>query len=146
MIYHLLWFFMASQVVLVIKNPPANAGDSRDPENGNPLLCSCLEKPMDRGAWRATVHGVTKSWSRLSTRAQAHRAQLYLSAWKFSLLHTPTPLYPWSDSGVFWLWGFPGRHHSGSNQGCVDSYEHYGVRNVLQQLEHTQLLEAQGEG
>ena len=30
--------------------------------NGNPLQCSCLENPMDRGAWRATVHGVTKSW------------------------------------------------------------------------------------
>ena len=37
--------------------------------NGNPLLCSCLENPMDRGAWRATVHGVTKSWTRLSEHA-----------------------------------------------------------------------------
>ena len=34
--------------------------------NGNPLQYSCLENPMDRGAWRATVHGVTKSWTRLS--------------------------------------------------------------------------------
>ena len=34
--------------------------------NGNPLQCSCLENPMDRGAWRATVHGVTKSWTWLS--------------------------------------------------------------------------------
>ena len=33
--------------------------------NGNPLQCSCLENPMDRGAWRATVHGVAKSWTRL---------------------------------------------------------------------------------
>ena len=32
---------------------------------GNPLQYSCLESPMDRGAWRATVHGVTKSWTRL---------------------------------------------------------------------------------
>ena len=31
--------------------------------NGNPLQCSCLEKPMNRGAWRATVHGVSKSWT-----------------------------------------------------------------------------------
>ena len=31
--------------------------------NGNPLQCSCLENPMDRGAWPATVHGVTKSWT-----------------------------------------------------------------------------------
>ena len=65
----------ASQVALVVKNPPANAGDMRDvgsipglarfPGGGhsNPLQHSCLENPMDRGAWRATVLGVTKSWT-----------------------------------------------------------------------------------
>ena len=63
----------ASQVALVVKNPPASAGDVRDvssiPGSGrspgvgidNPLQSSCLENPMDGGAWRATVHGVTKS-------------------------------------------------------------------------------------
>ena len=57
----------------MVKNPPANAGDARDvssipgqgrsPEegNGNPLQYSCLENPIDRGAWWATVHGVAKS-------------------------------------------------------------------------------------
>ena len=51
----------------VVKNPPANAGSipglgrSFGEVNGNPLQCSCLENPMDRGAWQATVHGVTKS-------------------------------------------------------------------------------------
>ena len=66
-----------NQAVLVVKNPPASAGDvrgaglipgsGRSPggENGNPLQYSCLENPMDRGAWRATVHGITKSWTRL---------------------------------------------------------------------------------
>ena len=53
----------------MVKNLPANAGDmdlipglERSPGegNGNPLQCSCLENPMDRGAWRATVHGVTE--------------------------------------------------------------------------------------
>ena len=34
--------------------------------NGNPLQYSCLENPMDGGAWLAAVHGVTKSWTRLS--------------------------------------------------------------------------------
>ena len=65
----------------VIKNPPTNAGDTRDAVsipgrrrspgggNGNPLQYSCLENPMDRGAWWATVHGVAKSWTRLSTHA-----------------------------------------------------------------------------
>ena len=62
----------ASQVVLVVKNPPANAGNKyvgsisgsgRSPGegHGNPLQYSCLGNPMDRGAWWATVHGVTKS-------------------------------------------------------------------------------------
>ena len=58
-----------------VKNPPANAGDmgsipglGRFPAetNGNPLQYSCLENPMDRGAWRAMVHGVAKSWARLN--------------------------------------------------------------------------------
>ena len=54
----------------VVKNPPASVGYSgsipgsgRPPGagSGNPLQDSCLENPMDRGAWRATVHGVAKS-------------------------------------------------------------------------------------
>ena len=59
-------FQWASQVALVIKNPLARAGDSglgRSPGGGrgNPLQYSCLENPMDRGAWWAVVHRVTKS-------------------------------------------------------------------------------------
>ena len=62
-----------SLVVLVVKNPPANVGNigvagsipglGRSPGGGhsNPLQHSCLENPMDRGAWRAAVHGVAKS-------------------------------------------------------------------------------------
>jgi len=58
-----------------VKNPPANAGNStsipgleRSPGegNGHPLQFSCLGNPMERGAWWATVHGVAKSWIRLS--------------------------------------------------------------------------------
>ena len=40
--------------------------------NGNPLQYSCLENPMDRGAWWATVHGVKQSWTWLSDLAQTH--------------------------------------------------------------------------
>ena len=66
-------------MALVVENRPANAGDIRDvgsipglgrsPKegNGNPLQYSCLENSMDRGAWWATAHGVTKSQARLST-------------------------------------------------------------------------------
>ena len=38
--------------------------------NGNPLQYSCLENPMDRGAWQATIHGVAKSETRLKTRTE----------------------------------------------------------------------------
>ena len=59
----------------MVKYPPANAVDMRDEGsipgsgrspgggNGNPLQYSCLENPMDRGAWWAMVHGATKSWT-----------------------------------------------------------------------------------
>ena len=62
-----------AQVVLVVKNMPANAGDVSDmgsnpvsgrspgEGHGNPLQYSCVENPMDRGAWKATVHGIIKS-------------------------------------------------------------------------------------
>ena len=40
-------------------------GRSPGGENGNPLQYSCLENPMDRVAWQATVHGVTESWTQL---------------------------------------------------------------------------------
>ena len=45
-------------------------GRSPGEGNGNPLQYSCLKNPMDRRAWWATVHGVAKSWTRLS--AQSH--------------------------------------------------------------------------
>ena len=63
-----------------LKNPPANAGDIRDlgsipgsgrspgEGNGNPFKYSCLENPMDRGAWGATVHRVIKSRTWLSVQ------------------------------------------------------------------------------
>jgi len=56
----------ASQVALVVKNLPANAGDSKrygfnGEGHGKPLHYSFLENPMNRGAWWATIHVVTKS-------------------------------------------------------------------------------------
>ena len=75
----------ASWVVLVVKNPPANAGHIRDTDlilgsegfpgggHGNPLQHSCPEYPMDRGVWWAMVHRVTKSQTRLKRLStQAH--------------------------------------------------------------------------
>ena len=73
--------------MLEINNPPVNAGDLKDAGsvpgsgrppaegNSNPSQYSCLENPVDRGAWRATVHGVTKSQTGLK--------QLSMNAWGF---------------------------------------------------------------
>ena len=74
----------ASQVVPMIKNLSANAGDTRDTGsilgsgrspgvgNGNPLQYSCLENPIDRGAWWVIDHQVAKSWTQLSLYAHTH--------------------------------------------------------------------------
>ena len=60
-------------MALEVKDPPASAGDARDAglipgsgespgeDKGNPLQYSCLEKPMERGAWQRTVHRVAQS-------------------------------------------------------------------------------------
>ena len=78
----------------VVKNPPASSGElgsvpgsGRSPEgrNDNPLQCSCLGNPMDRGAWWATVHGVAESrrWQPLNN----HNHQLLLG----SILYNSIP-------------------------------------------------------
>ena len=86
----------APQVALAVKNPPASAGEVRDVGSipgsgrslggghGDPLQYSCLESPMDRGAWRATVHRVEKSQTQLKRLSmQAHNgAQVSLKVKK----------------------------------------------------------------
>ena len=80
----------ASQVVLVVKNLPANVGDfgsipesARSPggRHGNPFHYSCLENPMDRGAWRATVHRVTKSWTWMKRLSMCAMTSIALHMW-----------------------------------------------------------------
>ena len=81
----------ASEVALVVKNLPADAGDTGDVDStsglgrspgrghGNPLQYSCLENSIDGGAWWATVHGVTKSWTqwkRLSPHMWENRVSI----------------------------------------------------------------------
>ena len=77
-----------SQVVLAVKNPPTTVGDIRDPGSipgsgrspgvgqGNPLEYSCLKNPMDRAAWRALVHRVTQSQTRLKRLSTHGRTRL----------------------------------------------------------------------
>ena len=91
----------ASQVVLVVKNPPANAGDTRDTGmtpgsgtspgegNGNSLQYSCLGNPMDRGVWWA---GVTKCWTWLSDWAQT---SMYFFFYKNMILVQLIKIFIW---------------------------------------------------
>ena len=96
-----LW--RSSQVVLVVKNPSANGGDIRDAGSipglgrspggghGNPLQYSCLENPMDRRAWRATIHKVAKSqtWlKQLSTHIHPYERDLRELSQPFCFVRT----------------------------------------------------------
>ena len=107
--------------MLVVTNPPANAGDIRDvsstPElggspgggHGNPLQCSCLENPMDRGAWWVEVLRVTKSWTWLnwlSTHKFCHGCSTFMTSSKPNYLpKAPTPNIIWLEIAskyAFW--------------------------------------------
>ena len=105
----------ASQVVLVVKNPPANAGDIRDmgfiPGSGrtpggghvNPLQSSCLENSMDRGAWQTAVHGGAESQTRLKWPS----THMHISSWSFpggSAVKNP-PIYSnWQYvNSIIWI-------------------------------------------
>ena len=72
--------------------------------NGNPLQCSCLENPTDRGAWWAAVHGVTQSQTRLK-RLSTHACMHWRRKWQ------PTPVFLPGESQGWWslvgchLWG-----------------------------------------
>ena len=132
------WEIQASQVVLVVKNPLANErgikdmgsipGSGRSPGggHGNPLQYSYLENPMDRGAWWVTVHGVTRSQTRLKwlyTHTQARnlcpRAHYLLfshsvmsnASQPHGLRHTRFPCPPspgrCSNSCSFSVWWHP---------------------------------------
>ena len=97
----------AAQVALWIKNLPANTGHPGDPSlipgsgrspgggNGNPLQYPCLENPVDRGAWWAIVHGVTKSQD--------------MTEW-LSTQHTSSGSGSWLGPRVLapWGWGMGG--------------------------------------
>ena len=84
-----LYLFWASLVAQRLKRLPAvwetwvqplGWEDSPGERNGNPLQYSCLENPMDGGAWRATVHGVAKSRTRLSDWTELNYLFCYLKA------------------------------------------------------------------
>ena len=95
--WHCVSSSLGFPMTLEVKNPHANAGDSRDggsipgsersagEGHGSPLWYSCLENPMDRGALWATVHRLTKSWTQLKDSACTHSSSSRLS----SQVHPP---------------------------------------------------------
>ena len=105
----------------MVNNLPASAGDTRDwglipglrrspgGGNGNPLQYSCLGNPMDRTAWQATVHEVTKSWTWLKhfTRMQSH-SSIY---WILDLLLTYSKSTSVSEGIESKAWELGGRRH-----------------------------------
>ena len=96
----------ASGVVLVAKNPPASAGDVRNMlsipglrispggRHENPLQYSCLENPMDRGAWRPVVHGDAKS-RRWLKQLSTHTHTCYTLGLVWSVILATWPLEEW---------------------------------------------------
>ena len=107
-------FSWASQVVLVVKNPPAKAGDvkslipgsGRSPGggHGNPLQYSCLKNPMDRAAWWAIVHGVTKSPTRQKWLSTHARVSLGCEIFSVKTREFPTNWDGWSPYlPLIWL-------------------------------------------
>ena len=117
----------------MVKSLPANAGDTRDAGstpgsgrspgggNDNPLQYSCLENPTDRGAWRATVHGVTKESDKtkqlkthqwLGLQASNAGSMGSILAWETGILHgtccdqekEKPPVFPGQISAsLFWI-------------------------------------------
>ena len=94
----------ASPVVFMVKNPPANAGDlrvagsilgwGRSPGGGsnNSLQYSCLENPMDRGAWWATVHGYEKNWAQVKRLSMCAHTHVYINKHLF-IYNNRVPLW-----------------------------------------------------
>ena len=92
---HCLWLLLcwALQVAPVVRDPLANAGDIRDVSSvsgsggspgeghGNPLQYSCLENPMNRGAWWATVHGEAKESDMMEVTSCTH-TQAFMLKWQ----------------------------------------------------------------
>ena len=112
------WGFLCGAVV---KNPPANAGDTGDPDltpgsgrspgagNGNPLQCSCLENPMGSEPWWATVHGVAKTWTHLSVHnTHTHGSCGALESTKRGFLPPsslpPTIILIYTNEGSLYIW------------------------------------------
>ena len=133
----LILYDRTSQVALMVKNLPAKAGGARHTGlisgsrrspgggNGTPLQYSCLENPIDKGAWQATVHGVVKSCTRLSNWACRH-VLIHLSTTSISWASLPLdvsclPAWGIGELGPHFSW-FLYKHHQKTEVGKSSGY------------------------
>ena len=143
----------------MVQSLPAHAGDvsvtgsipglgsSPGEGNGNPLQYACLENPMDRGAWRATAHRVTKSQTRLkqsSTHAFMHLYVSHSSEYTSILISQfvpPSLSLPCLHvhSVYLCLYSCPGDGQGGL--ACCDSWGHK-ESDTTEQLNGTELIPA----
>ena len=136
----------------VVKNSSANVGDTKDASlrprlgrypgggNGNPLQYSCLENPMDRGTWWATVHGVTKSQTWLSNWACAiyHLVAMYgCESWPIKKTER------WrTDVFRLWFWGiflrvpWKARRSNQSNHFLKKINPEYSLEGLMLKLQY----------
>ena len=98
-LHHGLPWWLREASVYNVGDPGSSPGLGRSPGegNGNPLQYSCLENPMDRGAWWATVYGVTKCRTRLSDFASLHSADK-LNKQDDNIKPCHTPFLIWNQS------------------------------------------------
>ena len=104
----------SSQVMLEVRNPPANARDVRDsgsisrtgrsPGGGHrqPTPYSCLESPMDRGAWQATVHSVAQRWPWLEQLSMQSTCRLLTNGSHTSIRGVGWSKATWTLHGGIW--------------------------------------------
>ena len=94
----------------VVKKLPTNAGDeglipglrrSTGEGNGNPLQYSCLGSPVDRGAWRATVHGVPKSWTQQLKESEGSACPKHRVP--HTVFHSEFPLEYTAGQQLWWV-------------------------------------------
>ena len=157
MLYAIVQAERASQVLVVVKNLPTNAGDLRDVGSspvsrrtprgghGNPLQCSCLENPMDRGAGQAIGHRVAKSciWlkqlSMHATQAQGRNVMFWKVTnpkwycrfvWDYWLLELHSPLPGWvsntSLQSMVTQWESLGTEGPGTSSVTKNSFSGWG--------------------
>ena len=148
----------ASQVALVVKNPPANKGEARDAGsilgsgrslgigNGTPFQYFCLEKSMGRGAWWATIHGAIKCWTQMSTSTSNKSKKrecwtksicknCHCRAYYFNKLHFGLPILAVKQFSSI-RWTTQRARHWPS---CCLTYKHIRKRETLTPVGHERL-------